>query len=79
MLHQDIRTLKDLKDILNNASEEDLQKPLYFGLVDDDLEDSWEVTGIREINDGDVLEPEDMMPEGMVTGSIILYPHYFKD
>lgn len=67
-----LRTLMDLKKVLNSLPDETLQQNIIFGLVDDTLEDSWTIGGIRPITEEEA-EDEDL-PQHIIPGKLILHP-----
>lgn len=71
--HEKLRTLGDLKELLNDLTEQELNQEIIFGLVDDSLEDSWTISGIRVLTKGEMRAPE-RFPSFIIPGRLILYP-----
>lgn len=72
-LTRPFRSLKDLRDYLNHLDEKTLKQPIIFGLVDDTLEDAWEIKGARPLDARELILDE-LNSQLLKVGRIILYP-----
>lgn len=74
-LTRPFKSLKDLRDYLNHLDEKTLKQPIIFGLVDDTLEDAWEIKGGRPLVNSDLGHALSEFDERLLKiGRIILYP-----